>query len=566
MKIRKVEVLNFRGIRNLEWNLPDQNIFCLIGKGDSAKTTILEAIRCVFNPQWNLGFTDSDFYLCKTENQIKIDILIGDLSDEFCSDQKYGTHLRGWDIATSSLHDEPEDKDELVLSVQLVVSADLEPKWKVVTNRAPEGVDFRSADRAKINAGFIGLYSEKQLTWGAGTALAKITEADNLNESLVNATRAAHSSLDKNRSTLIKFDEAATKSENVAKRFGIAVNNSYRANLDLSSISIRSGGLALHDGDIPLRQLGLGSRRILLCGIQKEKLESKHITLLDELELGLEPHRIALLIRHIKDDASGQYFLTTHSPSVLRELAAKQLYVVHKKNHEVNVIAATGKGLENLNIQGQLRSGAEAFLSTKVVVCEGATEVGFLRGLDYYWASLGLNPFSYLGIALLNAGGASKIKALATGFKALHYDVCVLADADAPKQFSPNDEKELSKEDINVIVWADELALEERVMNDLPWGSVLLSVKLAQNSEYEAQENVQSKLGRKLDENIMSWIESEELRKAIGAAAKASSWFKSTSGGELWVETIAPAFKDDMFKKSDSGVKLLQLRSWLDNE
>lgn len=95
MRIRRIEILNFRGIKSLDWKLPDQQVFCLIGKGDSAKTTILEAIRCVFSPQWNLPFNDADFHLCNTEQAIRIEIIIGDLTDEFCSEQKYGMHLRG---------------------------------------------------------------------------------------------------------------------------------------------------------------------------------------------------------------------------------------------------------------------------------------------------------------------------------------------------------------------------------------------------------------------------------------------------------------------------------------
>ena len=106
MKLRRLSIQNFKGIKKLEWNLPDQSLFCLVGKGDSGKTTILEAIRCAFNPQWNLAFNDSDFHLCKTDDPIKIEILIGDLPDEFCSERKYGAQLRGWDKTTFALHDE----------------------------------------------------------------------------------------------------------------------------------------------------------------------------------------------------------------------------------------------------------------------------------------------------------------------------------------------------------------------------------------------------------------------------------------------------------------------------
>ena len=94
------------------------------------------------------------------------------------------------------------------------MAKDLEPKWKIVTARNLDGVDFRSADRSKVNVGLIGSYSEKQLTWAAGTPLAKITESENLSESLVDATRAARNSLDGNRAVALKnFDDAAAKSE-----------------------------------------------------------------------------------------------------------------------------------------------------------------------------------------------------------------------------------------------------------------------------------------------------------------------------------------------------------------
>lgn len=63
----------------------------------------------------------------------------------------------------------------------------------------------------------------------------------------------------------------------------------------------------------------------------------------------------------------------------------------------------------------------------------------------------------------------------------------------------------------------------------------------------------------------MKWIESDELRKAIGDAAKSSDWFKSISNGERWFEILEPAFDDVEFKKSDMGTKLNQLRAWLDH-
>jgi putative ATP-dependent endonuclease of OLD family len=567
VKIRKIMIKNFRGVKELDWNLPTADIFCLIGKGDSSKSTILEAIRYTFYPQWNLTLSDSDFYQCKVENSITIEVTIGDLIEELCSLNKYGNHLRGWDAAALKLMDEPDDHLESVLTVRFTVEKDLEPKWIAVCDRCPEGVPFKQADRNKISVGLIGAYSERQLSWATGTALAKLTEAQSLNELLANASRTARASLDADRPVTLKnFDAAAVKSQEIAKLLGVPVLDTYRAHLDLTSINLRVGGLSLHDGDMPLRQLGLGSRRMLLCGIQTVGLEEGHITLFDEVEFGLEPHRITRLIKHVREDKRGQYFLTTHSPIVLRELTVQELHIVHSKGGVVQIISAAKEGLEEHEMQGKIRSSTEAFLAKKVVVCEGATEVGFLRGFDDYQLESKNDPFSFHGVALLDAKGASKVKALAKAFKSLCYDVSVLADSDAEDQFSPADEAELVKLGIPVQVWSDKLSLEERAFQDLPWASVLVSVRLAQDElGYPTHHQVRSKFLEDLDKDIGTWKESPKLRTAIGVAAKKAGWFKDTTRGDLWFKAINPAFQDAAFGKKNLALELGKLWAWAEH-
>lgn len=221
MKIRKIKIKNFRGVKELDWSLPNADIFCLIGKGDSCKSTILEAIRYAFHPQWNLTLSDSDFHQCKVADSIVIEVTIGALTEAFCSLDKYGHYLRGWDAVTLKLTDEPEDEHESVLTVRLTVDKDLEPKWVVVCDRHPDGVPFKQSDRNKVSVGLIGAYSEKQLSWATGTALAKLTEAQSLNELLANASRTARASLDGDRPVSLKnFDAAAEKSQEIAKLLG----------------------------------------------------------------------------------------------------------------------------------------------------------------------------------------------------------------------------------------------------------------------------------------------------------------------------------------------------------
>lgn len=568
MKIRKITIKNFRGVKELDWALPESDIFCLIGKGDSSKSTILEAIRFTFYPQWNLTLSDSDFYQCKVENTIAIEVTIGKLAEEFCSLHKYGPYLRGWNAAARTLTDEPDDHLENVLTVRLTVEKDLEPKWIVVCDRNPEGTPFKQADRNKVSVGLIGAYSEKQLSWANGTALAKITEAQSLNELLANVSRNARTSLDTDRdANLVNFDAAAAKSQEMAKLLGVPVVDSYKAHLDLSSINLKVGGLSLHDGNMPLRQLGLGSRRMLLCGIQTVGLEEGHITLFDEVEFGLEPHRITRLIKHVRDDERGQYFLTTHSPAVLRELTVNELHVVHNSDGVVQIVSAAKEGLEDHEIQGKIRSSTEAFLAKKVVVCEGATEVGFLRGFDDFQMASKKDPFSFHGVALLDAKGGSKVKALAKAFKSLGYDVTVLADGDAEDQFSPKDEKELAALNIPVLMWSDKLSLEERAFQDLPWPSVLASLKLAQDElSFPVYDHVRSRfLAGDLDKDTGTWIDRPELRTAIGVAAKKSCWFKDTTRGDLWFKAVSQAFLDADFAQKNLALELGKLWAWTEH-
>ena len=60
MKIRRLGISRFRGIRQLVWE-PRGPFVCLLGPGDSTKTTILDAIELVLAPRWSVQFDDSDF-------------------------------------------------------------------------------------------------------------------------------------------------------------------------------------------------------------------------------------------------------------------------------------------------------------------------------------------------------------------------------------------------------------------------------------------------------------------------------------------------------------------------
>jgi putative ATP-dependent endonuclease of OLD family len=72
MHLEALEIHNFRGIKECKSALPNKRVLCLIGAGDSTKSTILDAVFLNLLPNWNINATDSDFYEGDTSKAITI--------------------------------------------------------------------------------------------------------------------------------------------------------------------------------------------------------------------------------------------------------------------------------------------------------------------------------------------------------------------------------------------------------------------------------------------------------------------------------------------------------------
>ena len=73
--IREIEISNFRSIHYLLWR-PQAGINCLIGRGDSGKSTILDAIDLTLGARRQAAFTDADFYLLNVDASIEVKITL----------------------------------------------------------------------------------------------------------------------------------------------------------------------------------------------------------------------------------------------------------------------------------------------------------------------------------------------------------------------------------------------------------------------------------------------------------------------------------------------------------
>jgi len=305
---------------------------------------------------------------------------------------------------------------------------------------------------------------------------------------------------------------------------------------------------------------------MLTCGLQTQTLKQTHITLFDEIETGLEPSRIARLLKYIKEDKTGQYFFTTHSPVVLRELTINDLYVVQYHKGKTDIIR-TNKAAIADSVQGNIRSGAEAFLSAKVIVCEGATELGLCRGLDNYWLEQDKPSFSYRGVACIDARGVDNIKNLASNINELGYAVSIIMDSDSPQKFSSTDADDMRRAGIEIITWEGEVSVEERIIADLPWKAIVASVNLAKSIHGERIiDQIGTQYSWGFERDCEKWTDTEQIRNAIGKAANKGEWFKRQDRAEAWFGEFKDYLNLPEMAKKDFMKKASLLRKWIDHE
>ena len=192
-----------------------------------------------------------------------------------------------------------------------------------------------------------------------------------------------------------------------------------------------------------------------------------------------------------------------------------------------------------------------------------------LRGLDEFWiAKDNRETLAYRGVAAIDAAGASKVKAIVEDLKALGYDVSVLVDSDDPVHFSDGHAAQLRAAGVTVVKWNGGLSLEERVFADLPWPGVMASFRAAHalvGDEPRILDQVETQYGQGFDRNFAAWRETEQLRVALGRAAKVSDWFKSQSRGQEWVTAFAPQLGEAAMADKDFVQQLKLLRSWIDH-
>jgi hypothetical protein len=394
----------------------------------------------------------------------------------------------------------------------------------------------------------VGVYVDQHLGWSRGSVLTRLTESgDAVAAVLAEATRQARSGL--KTDGLDKLTAAAQKVEALGKNLGVAPLNELVPHLDASMLSVAAGALSLHDGRVPTRRAGLGTRRLLAVAMQREAATHSGLAIVDEFEHGLEPHRIRRLLRVLRGRApegqglaQAQLVLTTHSPTVLSELGAEEVSVARRTAGGAVTVQSLPGAIEYL-----LRRTPGSLLARKVVVAEGATEVGLCLSLDEAWTAETGASFGYRGVAVVDGGGGTQPAEIAGHLATLGYEVALLIDSDAKAKVS-------KAAGACVLAWPDGLCTEQRLAADLPIAAIRQMAVLADDRGGRGvRDAIADRVGvgrAELKEaEPASWVDAvgaSVFRKAFGDVAKKKNqaWFKSREQGAFLGSLVAKYWSD----------------------
>lgn len=568
-KIINLTIKNFRGIKDLSIDFGDENLVCFVGRGDSGKTTILEAVSSVLSSSWNLTFHDTDFYNCDFESSIEIEATLVGIPDKLLSDEKYGLHIKSLNVETREISDEliPYGAENVVpiLTIKLVVDKSLEPTWTVTNSRKLEDKQISAADRSMLNCSMISDYIDRHFSWNKGNPLFSLLKeqgADktkNQSSVVIDSLRQAKSQIDEFH--FKELEEVTSLVKNQAALFGLNISEAHTT-LDFKELSIKDGRISLHENAIPFRLKGKGSKRLASFAIQTALGKNGGIILVDEIEQGLEPDRVKQLVRTLKNQNTSQIFLTTHSREVITELDADNLDLVLKE-YKGDKIEVRKLVADNERLQKAVRACAEAFFAKKVIVCEGATEIGICRAMDKWRISQNQEQMSFKDCAYVDGTGSTLVERSQEIQKA-GINAALFCDSD---DSSVNMEKNsLKSAGVDIFDCESDKCIEQQIFSDMPWAGVKEILTYVQK-HFAA--SFSTAFADKITAPIDELQESDDLRNEIVSAFKTKQngsagkkWFKAIHHGE-YLGDIAFKYLHEMDVDCHLRKSLTALSGWI---
>lgn len=371
--IYRLSIERFRGIKALEWQ-PAKGMNVILGGGDAGKTTILDAIALLLSPINPANLSDTDYHARDIDAGFFVEAILSLPSNTGVNNQvktAWPWEWSGSDISVPGLEDDGKTTGEPVYRVRVRGTEDLELAYEILQ---PDGsIDtFPVALRRSI--GLVRLSgddrNDRDLRLVQGSALDRLLSDKGLRSRM--ASELAKSDIKDEltpdaRTTLTDLD-TTFKEASLPSGLDLAITGGQGA-----SIASMIGLTADRNGvRLPLASWGAGTRRLSALAIAEQNQGEAPITIVDEIERGLEPYRQRTLVEKLQFGKS-QVFVTTHSPAAISAASKSALWYV---DH------AGGIGpLDAIKIDKHRKADPETFLARIAIIAEGATEVGFTTTL-----------------------------------------------------------------------------------------------------------------------------------------------------------------------------------------
>jgi len=371
--IYHLAIERFRGIKTLSWR-PEKGLNVILGGGDVGKTTILDAIALLLNPTNFANLLDTDYYLRDVDAGFVIEAVLTLPPSSGVNNQlkpSWPWEWNGTEAVVPSADPGAAKTGEPVYRLRVRGTEDLDLAYEIVQ---PDGNADSLSVALRRSIGLVRLggdgRNDRDLRLVQGSALDRLLSDKGLRSRM--ASELAKSDVKENLTP-----DAQKALKELDKTFK---KQSLPDGLDLSitggqgpSIAALVGLTAHRAGvQLPLANWGAGTRRLSALAIAEQNQGESPVTLVDEVERGLEPYRQRALVEKLHA-AHSQVFVTTHSPSAISAASGAALWYVDHAG-EIGLLDAVKTAKHR-------RTDPDTFLSRLAIIGEGATEVGFVSAL-----------------------------------------------------------------------------------------------------------------------------------------------------------------------------------------
>lgn len=542
--IYKLTIERFRGIAKLVWR-PARGVNIVLGGGDAGKTTILDAVGLLLSPVNSANLADTDYYARKVEAGFAIEGVLSLPAGSGIHDQHKPAWPWDWidgEPVVPNTQDQTKPTGEPVYSIRVRGTEDLELVYEVVH---PDGTvnSFPVALRRTI--GLVRLSgddrNDRDLRLVQGSALDRLLSDRTLRSRMAGALadNDVKTQLTDSAQTALQELDTSFREKSLPDKLDLAITGGQGA-----SITALIGLTADRSGvQLPLASWGAGTRRLSALAISEQNQAEAPITLVDEVERGLEPYRQRALMAKLQTGKS-QVFVTTHSPPALAAASQAALWFVDHAG-------AIGP-LDARKVAQHRKADPEAFLARLAIIAEGATEAGFTIAM--LERALGI-PLEQKGLHVSDGGGhdttIALIEELAVG--GLRFGVFADDEGRHPTRWANVGDKlgpllfrwkaGCIEENVVAAVQDDQLELFISDPEGDRTGSRLRSLANRLGISDKSYAAIKAAAGTRLSELILEAAlgkvpaDKEDEKKEYKAHAQI--WFKSRKGGrELFDKTI----------------------------